>query len=286
MAFNKQKTMEPPKFFRKGGELLAPFFSGVRADLLQARIDVTLDRHLTRALYAASNTSLLLLSFFLALFLFTSNQSLLSTATVLVPVFFMFNFLVSVYQPRVRARQRARLIDAELPSALRHLLIEVKSGIPLYQGLVAVSDGYGAVSDEVNIMLKEINGGKSEAEAIEESIMRSPSILYKRSLWQLLNSLKTGTDIESALEATVEITVGQQLIAIKKYGQELNPYTMLYMMAGIILPSLGITFLMLLSTFTGLEIGKGVFYVILAALVLFHLMFMNVVKTKRPMVRI
>jgi len=77
----------------------------------------------------------------------------------------------------------------------------------------------------------------------------------------------------------------KQILSVEEYGKELNPYTLMYMMVAVIMPSLGVTFIMILSTFTGMNLGNNVFYGILIGLVLFQLMFINLVKSKRPAVK-
>ena len=223
---------------------------------------------------------------FLLLAIFTQNINLFLLGAIIIPIMFIFSFYSGLYAPKAKALKDSRKIGAELPYALRHLLIEVKSGIPIYQALVTISEGYGKVSENIKNMLKEINGGKSEIEALEENIIQNPSFTYRKSFWQILNSLKTGTALEKTLQSTVENIIKDQILSIKRYGQELNPYTLMYMMIGVIVPSLGITFLMLLSSFTGMIIGKTLFYGILVGLLLFQLLFLNIVKTKRPLVKL
>ena len=88
------------------------------------------------------------------------------------------------------------------------------------------------------------------------------------------------------MEATVDEIVKEQLLSIRKYGQELNPWTLMYMMFGVILPSLGIAFLLILSTFAGFAITGAMLFAILFFLAIFQFMFINVIRSKRPMVKI
>ena len=102
----------------------------------------------------------------------------------------------------------------------------------------------------------------------------------------MLNAIKTGTNIEESLDHIVNDIIKEQLISIKKYGQELNPWTLMYMMFAVILPSLGITFMMILSTFTGTGFPPIMFVTILVGLAFFQMIFMNLVKSKRPVVKV
>lgn len=286
MDKNKIKNIEPPKKFLGIAEQLTPFFSDINTYLLQAGMDIEPKTHIATSLYKSANMSVMTGAIFVLFAVFLENYDFLFFAAVLIPVFFAFTFYSNLYAPKAKALRKARMIDSELPYALRHLLIEIKSGIPIYQALVAISENYGKVSETIKEMLKEINGGKSEVQALEENVVKNPSFTYRKSFWQILNTMKTGTALEKTLQSTVENIIKDQILSIKRYGQELNPYTLMYMMVGVILPSLGITFIMLLSSFTGMVVGKNTFYALLVGLILFQLMFLHIVKTKRPLVKL
>ncbi|MCK4927509.1 MAG: type II secretion system F family protein [Candidatus Aenigmarchaeota archaeon] len=286
MDKKKIKNIEPPKRFLGFAEKLAPFFPDIKTCLSQSGNDMEPKDHIALSLYKSANMSTMMGAMFILLAIFLKNSQFLLLGAIIVPVMFAFGFYSNLYAPKAQALKDARKVDSELPYALRHLLIEIKSGIPIYQGLVTISEGYGKVSEDIKDMLKEINGGKSEIQALEENIIKNPSFTYRKSFWQILNSLKTGTALEKTLQSTVDNIIKEQILSIKRYGQELNPYTLMYMMIGVIVPSLGITFIMLISSFTGMIIGKSTFYALLVGLALFQIMFLNIVKTKRPLVKL
>lgn len=282
----KDANLRASKLFLRAGSNLKPFFGHLKLYLLQAKSPLSIEEHIAKSLFSATNISIMASLGTVFVGLLAKNTSVVKIGLIAFPAVFLLMFYSSVSLPQVIGIKRAKEVEKELPYALRHLLIEVKSGVPLYQGLVAISEKYGAVSEEVRQIVEEINTGKSEIEAIEESIFKSPSQFFRRSFSQVLNSLKTGTDIESTLEATVDDMVRQQLTAIKKYGQELNPLTLMYMMAAVILPSLGITFLIVLSTLTSGGIPTSIFSVILVTLIIFQAFFVNIIKSRRPVVKV
>ena len=275
------------KYLQTAGKLESTF-SSVNMDLLQSGTNLTLIQHISICIYMTVNQTIMIAASIIIIGTILNLKILLTLKILLifVPLISIMTFYSSMFKPKVQAKQRARKIEEELPNALRHLLIEVRSGIPLYQSMVAVTEGYGSVSEEFKKIVKDINGGKSETEAIEDSIIINPSLPYRRSFWQLLNAMKTGTDIGSPLGNIVDDIIKDQLISIKKYGQQLNPYTLMYMMVGVIMPSLGITFMIILSSFTGTGLPPILLASILAGLILFQLVFINLIKTKRPSVRV
>ncbi len=253
--------------------------------LYQAKWNINLVEHISYSLFVATLNTFYFLIFMLFIWFITKNPLFLKFLFLSIPIFFLM-FYSALYRPKVIALRRARKIEEELPYALRHLLIQVKSGVPLYQGFVSISDGYGEVSKEFKEIIKKINSGYSEIKALEESILRSASQKYRKAFWQILNSMKTGTDVSTPLENVVNEIINDQILAIKNYGQQLNPLTLMYMMMAVIMPSLGITFLVIISSFIGFTIPNLLFVGLAFFLIVFQWSFLNIIKTKRPNVKI
>ena len=72
--------------------------------------------------------------------------------------------------------------------------------------------------------------------------------------------------------------------AIHRYGQELSPWAMLYMMFAVVVPSLGVTMIIVISSFLGIEIPTIIFPAVLAFLIGFQLFFMSFISSRRPLV--
>ncbi len=261
-------------------------FYHLNIDLLQARIELSLVEHIAISLYKGIYSAVMFGITLIVVGMIVNNSLAIKLGVLSIPLFFILNFYTALYTPRIKVRKRARRIEEDLPYALRHLLIQVKSGVPLYHAMVAVSEGYGEASREFRRIIEQINTGKSQTEALEDSISKNPSLPLRRALWQLLTAMKTGADLTRSLESTVDEILKEQLISIKKYGQELNPWTLFYMMFGVIVPSLGITFLMILSSFMGLQIGAELLGLALFLLFVFQYFFVQIVRSKRPSVKI
>ena len=160
-------------------------------------------------------------------------------------------------------RRKVRDLEKNLLYGLRHLAIQVKSGVSLFDALVSVSkQDYGILSEELAVCTKKISTGLAEDRALEELAMKNPSLHFRRAIWQIVNSMKSGTDLGDTLESIVSSISSEQRISIRKYGSQLNPMAMMYMMLAVIIPSLGITFLIILSSFSGFPITKTTFIAI------------------------
>ena len=280
MDFDIKEKAE--QFFLPAAEKLKLLFPNLERDLIQAQMDDDPVPFLSNALFKAISTSSMLAFALFFIGSYTGNSQVATIGALLWPIFFGFLFFTNAKLPEIRSKKRVRKLEKELPYALRHVLIEVRAGIPLYQAMVSVSEGYGEASKEFKHIVKEVNGGVPQIKALENAIVRNPSMQFRRSLWQMINALKSGADVATSLEALVDSITQQQVLAVRKYGKELNPYTMMYMLIAVILPSLGVTFLMILSSFTDISVSDFMFYGILIGLTFFQLIFLNFVKTKRP----
>jgi flagellar protein FlaJ len=197
-------------------------------------------------------------------------------------IFSIFVFFYLLRYPKLVAVRRMKKLESDLLNALEHILIEIKSGVPLFNAILSVSEGYGEISAEFKTIVMEINAGLSTIKAFERASLRNPSLYFRRSIWQLTNSMKAGGDIAATIDSIVKTLTQNQLIAIRKYGQELGPYTLMYMLVAVIMPTLGTTFLIILTSFSGLEIPMVIFPLIIVVLSIFQYFYMGVIKTKRP----
>ncbi|RLG22038.1 hypothetical protein DRN74_01340 [Candidatus Micrarchaeota archaeon] len=263
------------------GELFSRMMPSLREQLYQAEMEISSKKYVAIAIVTALFYAILIF-FVLIMLSIILQMDFIPIALMLSIVFYAFMFFSVLSYPRIITMRRMRKLETNLVPALRHLLIEVKSGVPLFQAMMGVTKGYGEVSEEFSKIVTDINTGKSETEAINDAARRNASFKFRRSLWQITNALKSGSDIGDALQAIIEDLSREQVSAIKKYGQELNPWTMIYMVAAVIIPSLGLTFLVVISSFTGAMMPPIIFPLILFGLILFQLFFMNFVKSRRP----
>jgi flagellar protein FlaJ len=206
----------------------------------------------------------------------------------LLPVFMgLVSFMYINLYPDLIISKKIRELEKNLLFALRHLQIQVKSGIPLFDGLVSISQGnYGLISNEFRDCVKKISTGEPEINSLEELVFKNPSIFFRRVIWQISNAMRTGADLGNTLDAIVDNLSNEQKVAIRRYGSQLNPLSMMYMMTAVIMPSLGITFLILLSTFSGMPISEFLFWFILCILIVFQFSFVGVVKSRRPTIEL
>ncbi|MDO8628326.1 MAG: type II secretion system F family protein, partial [Nanoarchaeota archaeon] len=157
--------------------------------------------------------------------------------------------------------------------------------VPLFNVFVSIAQGgYGGVSLEFEKAIREMNAGRSQVNTLNDLASRNPSQFFRRSVWQLTNGIKTGADLSSVIADTINSLGEYQIIQIEKYGGQLKPLAMFYLLAAVIMPSLGTTLVILLSSFVAMSefAIKLIFWGMLTVTILFQLFFIGIIKSRRP----
>lgn len=263
------------------------FFPGQELQLKQADMEIE-DRDKYIALCFASFfynfllfTALTLPLTFLVLDYVLVRAVLASTLTAFS--FSTFSFLIQLYYPAVKAHRKERKTREDLIFALRNMLVRLRAGVPVYQAMIGISEeDFGVVSEEFERAVSEIERGKSQLEALEDMALRNPSKYFKRVIWQINNSIRSGANVGDTIATIVDNLSREQLIEIRDYGNQLSPIAMMYMMISVIIPTLGTTLMIILGSFLGLQIPKMGFYGVIVLIILFQFIFLSLIKSRRP----
>ncbi len=204
---------------------------------------------------------------------------------LIVPIFFvlfMGLFPMMLSSANALIMRRAKEIDKDVLFSGRFLLIKLNSGKPLLQAFEEASHSYGVASNYFKEIVRDIQLGASIEEALDKATEFCPSEKMKRILFQINNSLKIGIDVSKVLESILDEISNSQLIELQRYGKKLNSFTLFYMLAAVVVPSLGITMLIIVSSFVSIKIDNTIFFVILFFLIIFELFFISLFKSVRP----
>lgn len=272
-----------PAGFRGFLNNVASHFPHVKRALLQADMQYTPAGFVQSCFVNAAFITALLEAITWAVM--RGDERALFIVALLLPVYYSGAFIYCMYYPVVKAKMRARNIDQELVFAWRHVLIELKSGVPLFDALLGVTRDYGEVSAEFNKIVEKVTLGMPLGVALHDVAESNPSRFFRRMVLQMANSLASGSDVSASLESSLEQISREQIIAIKAYGQKLNPLVMFFMIFGIIMPSLGVAFMIILSSFmggAGLTFGPSALFGVLVAVALVQFIFMTMVEASRP----
>ena len=88
--------------------------------------------------------------------------------------------------------------------------------------------------------------------------------------------------MSKSLGSVLEQIAREQTIEVNRYGKKLNPLAMFYMIIAVILPSLGVTMLVVLSSFVQFELNLTIFLILAGLLAFVQFMFLSMIKFSRP----
>ncbi|MBI2448939.1 type II secretion system F family protein [Candidatus Pacearchaeota archaeon] len=205
---------------------------------------------------------------------------------VIIPLFFaLFTAINQFHYPTIFSAKKARDIEKNLIPAMQDMLVQVNSGVSLYDMMENISRGnYASVSDEFRRIVKEIGTGRPQTDVIDEIGNKNTSVYFRRVLWQISNGLRSGSDMSIVIKTGIEDLNKEQVIQIQNYGSRLNPIIMFYMLIVIIVPALAVTFLTVLTSIISLDRRTTYlfFVAIFIGVMLMQFLFIGMIKTRRP----
>lgn len=269
------------------------FMPGLEEDLEHIESEVDAKTYLAGALLSAAIFFILFNLLFATLISAASLQvptDMAARVTIATGAGFSLVVLAfALLYPHWKALQRLAAVERDLLFAIRHLTIQTNAGVPLFEAMGSVAEeagplGYGEVSREFGKIIKEVKGGKELSQALDDSAARNPSRYYERIMWQLANSNRAGVPVNEALKVLLDYLSDEQRIALRNYGSQLSPLALLYMLTTIVGPTLTLIFMMIATTIIALPVNELLFGAILALLVVVQIMFLGLIRSRRPTV--
>ena len=148
----------------------------------------------------------------------------------------MFYMFMKVY-PEMKQKRSYYDLNQELPYALRHMGIELKSGKGLHDTLVTVANAdYGSFSRELSRVLEEVRYGKSTENALLEMSNRINSDGLSRAVQQIVGTLRVGGNLANSLEIIADDISFDMHVKLKDYSQRLNAFILIYTFIAILAP--------------------------------------------------
>jgi flagellar protein FlaJ len=269
--------------FRGVGEKIANAFPYLGIELRQAEIPLAAKEYgsimFTMSVFYFIVGSLLVYVFALR---FAPDKAIPAALTI-GGIFALLIFVQLSVFPKIRIMRKVRDLESNLIFALRTILIEIKSGVSLFDSIRLVANGnFGNVSREFKRAVGEIETGRFQEDVFEDLATNNPSLFFRRALWQLVNGLKAGADVSEVLNSLVDTLSKEQSNQVRMYGSSLRLLSLMYMMLGVIVPALGLTFLVVLSSFPQIKIAEWMFWAMLITLAIGQFMFLGMLKSNRP----
>jgi len=258
-------------------------FPNLSEKLRKANMPMSDDEFIKRTTKYALTMSLgLLMIMFFLMANFLSLKRILTLAVYLFPVFFIVLFFYFFQLPSVKIQKIDKEISKEIIFAGRFLVVELESGVSLYDAMRNMKKSYPVVGAYFQEIVDKVNIGTPIENAIVEAIEASPCNSLTKILWQISNSLRTGSDVAEPLKTVVETLIREQQILVNEYARKLNPLAMFYMLIAIIAPSLGVTMLTIISIFVGIKLNLAIMMIIAGFIGFVQFMFVAMINSMRP----
>jgi len=187
---------------------------------------------------------------------------------------------------KARIRKREREINKEVLFVGRYLLVKIYSGRPLLNALIETAGSKGIAPKYIKEIVDDIGTGSTIEDALNNAMIYSPSDKLRRILFQINNALQLGIDVTKPLESVLGEITREEELEINKYGKKLNTLVIFYMLAAIIVPSLGTAIFIVISSLIRFPIDKTGLFVFVFFIVILQFMFITFFRSIRPMVNL
>ena len=175
----------------------------------------------------------------------------LEISLMFIVLYLMLYFFMKMY-PQMKQKRNYADLNQELPYALRHMGIELKSGKGLHDTLVTVANAdYGSFSRELTRVLEQVRYGESTENALLDMSNRVNSEGLSRSVQQIVGTLRVGGNLAHSLEVIADDISFDMRVKLKDYSQRLNAFILIYTFAAILAPVILLIMLMAASTVMG-----------------------------------
>jgi flagellar protein FlaJ len=268
------------------GRLLRPFHPALARELPSLGIMINPDHYRVGSFFSALIYAVLCSILIFAALTTSStmdNSIRLRYTAAMGFVFFLMFLMLHLIYPSILVKKIAALSENDLLFALREIMLSINSGIPLFDSMKNVSLGnYGKISQDFEGVVKQVESGMPEREALKQLAISTESEYMKRAIWYMTTALETGASMSTALPGIVETLESHTYRNIRSYSSTLNFLMLIYMLIAAAIPSLGITFLILLSAFSGLGVTMSSILILVVVAAIGQLILIGYMAQTRP----
>ena len=190
-------------------------------------------------------------------------------------------YVFMLFYPQIIRQRKYNDLNLELPYALRHMGIELKSGKGLHDTLVTVAnEDYGSFSKELTRVLEEVRYGSSTENALLDMANRINSDGLSRCVQQIVGTLRVGGNLANSLEVIADDISFDMHVKLKDYSQRLNAFILIYTFVAILAPVILLIMLMAASTVMGDIISSDIVMMLYVGLFPMVVVFMGLLIKK------
>ena len=263
-------------------EVLAKHHPALERDLALARITDEPAQYVKKTVIVS-----FLVAFALSLLLTPFLLLFAAELYWLAPFFgamFVLLYFVFIASPRQSYKKAEELIDQELISAVRFLILETKIEPSLYFALVNTSRNFPVVGIYLDEVLKRVELGTTLEQALFYEAETIPSENLRNIFWQMTNSIQSGANVTVSLQRQLEEIIEGQKIKINNYGKELSALTLFYMFISIIIPTVGFAIVLAVLSVVGILLELPQLIGLWLFITIVQYFFLQIVLKKRPSV--
>lgn len=244
--------------------------------------DVEPEAYAVGSLFSAFFYGLVFFALSMAVLTLRGVDAMLFSLAIGVSFWLLF-FAIHMIYPSIIMKKIATKESKDLLFALREIMMNVNSGVPLFDSMKNVARAnYGYVSQDFEEVVKNIESGVAQRDALKSLALKSESEYMKRAVWQMVNALESGASMGNALFGIVQSLEDYSYREIKDYSTNLNFLMLIYMLAAAVVPSLGITFLVLLSAFSELGVNMNTIAMLIGASAFMQVVLIGYMSATRP----
>lgn len=281
--FDHEQLKNSSMAFKGQAERLAVVFPELQWDLRRAGFEMDAVQYLSIGILITL-ISTGIMGGLVGFLIMTGMEINYYLGSAVVFIFACFTFFYVLFLPKTQVSKKGREIDKDLAYMLKDMQIQLTAGVPLFNSLDNIaSGGYGLCSDICAEIVREVESGESMQDVLNDYGIITPSAYMRRTLWQVSNAIQTGSNVKDALSAISMELQRDKENQIESYGKELSLWGLIYLMLVIVAPSMGITLLLIMSTFMGGgAIESTTFWAVLGVLFVVQVFFIYFIKNKRP----
>jgi len=279
-----------PMSLIKTFRFLTPFVRKIisqkrREDIIAAGVEMEPEQYIIASIFSSFIWAFLvfLLIMVVQMYSLTKAESDLAMPILMFVLMYVVFFILHMIYPQILSRKVAEMTDKQLIHVLRDMWVQSTSGVMLYNILQNVARGnYGIVSKDLEVAVREISGGERDIVALERTAALTRSEAFKRVLWHIIASMRTGIGLTTALESAVNVLAEDQRRVVREYATSLNFYLLMYLLFAAVVPAIMITFLSLLSIFGVFALSIEILAALVVAFIFLQFIVIGFMRVGRP----
>jgi len=221
------------KYFRGPISALTDSIKGLDYDLYRASMFVSKERYVAQMLVVA-----IISGFFGFVFAYLAYMPL-ETSFLIGLLGFMGGFFYMRQYPKIVWRKRVTEVERTLPYALRHMASLLSAGVGIEEAMLSVAKAdYGVLSEEFELILRDMRTGASFEEALQKFEEKMASDNVSRVVKQILRAVKFGGNLSDILYKMAEDFSFEYRMKLVEYVQKVNGVSFVYMFMTIVMPTM------------------------------------------------